>query len=44
MFFFVHKDANDGEVNAATFSASGRLLATGGGDKNVKIWETVHGE
>ncbi|KAM3834350.1 autophagy-related protein 16-1 isoform 3-T3 [Vipera latastei] len=32
-------DAHDGEVNAVQFSPGSRLLATGGMDRRVKIWE-----
>uniref|UniRef100_A0A8C5RN11 Autophagy related 16 like 1 n=1 Tax=Laticauda laticaudata TaxID=8630 RepID=A0A8C5RN11_LATLA len=32
-------DAHDGEVNAVQFSPGSRLLATGGLDRRVKIWE-----
>lgn len=36
-------DVHDGEVNAARFSSSGRLFASGGADRKVKIWEQVNG-
>ncbi|XP_036767575.1 autophagy-related protein 16-1 isoform X2 [Manis pentadactyla] len=32
-------DAHDGEVNAVQFSPGSRLLATGGIDRRVKLWE-----
>ena len=32
-------DAHEGEVNAIKWSPSGDLLATGGGDRKLKIWE-----
>ncbi|XP_053245627.1 autophagy-related protein 16-1 isoform X2 [Podarcis raffonei] len=32
-------DAHDGEVNAVQFSPGSRLLATGGLDRRVKLWE-----
>ncbi|KAM9126995.1 autophagy-related protein 16-1 isoform 1-T1 [Pangshura tecta] len=32
-------DAHDGEVNAVQFSPASRLLATGGMDRRVKLWE-----
>uniref|UniRef100_A0A0K8RZ25 Autophagy-related protein 16-1-like n=1 Tax=Crotalus horridus TaxID=35024 RepID=A0A0K8RZ25_CROHD len=32
-------DAHDGEVNAVQFSPGSRLLATGGLDRRVKIWD-----
>ncbi|XP_048588907.1 autophagy-related protein 16 [Nematostella vectensis] len=35
-------DAHDGEVLSARFSISGRLFATGGGDKKVKLWEMLN--
>ncbi|XP_069069869.1 autophagy-related protein 16-1 isoform X3 [Pleurodeles waltl] len=34
-------DAHEGEVNAVRFSPSSRLLATGGMDRRVKLWEVV---
>ncbi|XP_069473994.1 autophagy-related protein 16-like isoform X2 [Ambystoma mexicanum] len=34
-------DAHDGEVNAVRFSPNSRLLATGGMDRRVKLWEVV---
>ncbi|KAM4042224.1 autophagy-related protein 16-1 isoform 3-T3 [Anomaloglossus baeobatrachus] len=34
-------DAHDGEVNAVRFSPASRLLATGGMDRRVKLWEVV---
>ncbi|XP_054838776.1 autophagy-related protein 16-1 isoform X1 [Eublepharis macularius] len=36
-------DAHDGEVNAVQFSPGSRLLATGGLDRRVKLWE-VYGD
>ncbi|XP_053736285.1 autophagy-related protein 16-1 [Synchiropus splendidus] len=36
-------DAHDGEVNAVQFSPGSRLLATGGMDRRVKLWEVVGG-
>ncbi|XP_004674243.1 PREDICTED: autophagy-related protein 16-1 isoform X2 [Condylura cristata] len=36
-------DAHDGEVNAVQFGPGSRLLATGGMDRRVKLWE-VFGE
>ncbi|KAI9513681.1 hypothetical protein NQZ68_040579 [Dissostichus eleginoides] len=36
-------DAHDGEVNAVSFSPGSRLLATGGMDRKVKLWEVVSG-
>ncbi|XP_073530588.1 autophagy-related protein 16-1 isoform X2 [Phyllobates terribilis] len=34
-------DAHDGEVNAVRFNPGSRLLATGGMDRRVKLWEVV---
>uniref|UniRef100_A0AAR2LMU6 Autophagy-related protein 16 domain-containing protein n=1 Tax=Pygocentrus nattereri TaxID=42514 RepID=A0AAR2LMU6_PYGNA len=39
----VCQDAHDGEVNAVRFSPGSRLLATGGMDRRVKLWEVVAG-
>ncbi|XP_050985513.1 autophagy-related protein 16-1 isoform X5 [Labeo rohita] len=36
-------DAHDGEVNAVRFSPGSRLLATGGMDRRVKLWEVISG-
>lgn len=36
-------DAHDGEVNAVRFSPGSRLLATGGMDRRVKLWEIISG-
>ncbi|KAJ8406160.1 hypothetical protein AAFF_G00303910 [Aldrovandia affinis] len=36
-------DAHDGEVNAVRFSPGSRLLATGGTDRRVKLWEVASG-
>ncbi|KAI1883222.1 hypothetical protein AGOR_G00243000 [Albula goreensis] len=36
-------DAHDGEVNAVCFSPGSRVLATGGMDRRVKLWEVVSG-
>ncbi|KAJ3591058.1 hypothetical protein NHX12_009005 [Muraenolepis orangiensis] len=36
-------EAHDGEVNAVRFSPGSRLLATGGMDRRVKLWEVVSG-
>lgn len=40
----VLQDAHDGEVNAVQFSPGSRLLATGGMDRRVKLWEVFAGE
>lgn len=42
--FVCVQDAHDGEVNAVKFSPGSRLLATGGMDRRVKLWEVVSGE
>ncbi|XP_062329941.1 autophagy-related protein 16-1 isoform X1 [Osmerus eperlanus] len=36
-------EAHDGEVNAVRFSPGSRILATGGMDRRVKLWEVVSG-
>ncbi|KAK7881023.1 hypothetical protein WMY93_030612 [Mugilogobius chulae] len=36
-------EAHDGEVNAVKFSPGSRLLATGGMDRRVKLWEVIGG-
>lgn len=38
------QEAHDGEVNAVKFSPGSRLLATGGMDRRVKLWEITAGE
>uniref|UniRef100_UPI00358EC5A4 autophagy-related protein 16-1-like n=1 Tax=Myxine glutinosa TaxID=7769 RepID=UPI00358EC5A4 len=37
-------DAHDGEVNAARFHQSSRLLVTGGTDRKVKLWDMLAGK
>ncbi|ELT97615.1 hypothetical protein CAPTEDRAFT_224280 [Capitella teleta] len=37
-------EAHDGEVNAVKWSPSGRLFATGGSDRKLKLWEVVNGK
>ncbi|KAL8559220.1 hypothetical protein ACOMHN_040344 [Nucella lapillus] len=37
-------DAHDGEVNAIQWSPSGRLFATGGADRKIKLWESATGQ
>lgn len=32
-------EAHEGEVNALQFNAAGRMLATGGGDRKIKLWD-----
>ncbi|XP_022107051.1 autophagy-related protein 16-1-like [Acanthaster planci] len=34
-----HLDAHDGEVNAVRFCPSGRMFASAGADRKVKLWE-----
>ncbi|XP_040901600.1 autophagy-related protein 16-1 isoform X2 [Toxotes jaculatrix] len=36
-------EAHDGEVNAVRFSPGSRVLATGGMDRRVKLWEVIAG-
>ncbi|XP_054650927.1 autophagy-related protein 16-1 isoform X3 [Dunckerocampus dactyliophorus] len=36
-------EAHDGEVNAVKFSPGSRVLATGGMDRRVKLWEVISG-
>ena len=43
-FFCIPQDAHDGEVNAVQFSPGARLLATGGLDRRVKLWEVSGGK
>lgn len=33
------QDAHEGEVNALQFNAAGRMLASGGGDRKIKLWD-----
>uniref|UniRef100_A0A6I8S4P7 Autophagy related 16 like 1 n=1 Tax=Xenopus tropicalis TaxID=8364 RepID=A0A6I8S4P7_XENTR len=40
-YFSFLKDAHDGEVNAVRFSPGSRLLATGGMDRRVKLWDVI---
>ncbi|EDO46075.1 predicted protein, partial [Nematostella vectensis] len=42
VLYYCRQDAHDGEVLSARFSISGRLFATGGGDKKVKVWEMLN--
>ncbi|XP_006819147.1 autophagy-related protein 16-1-like [Saccoglossus kowalevskii] len=37
-------DAHDGEVNAVRFTLSGRICATGGADRKIKLWEYGNGQ
>lgn len=42
-FYFV-QDAHDGDVNAVKWSPVDRILATGGADRRVKLWDLSKGE
>ncbi len=33
------QEAHEGEVNALQFNAAGRMLASGGGDRKIKLWD-----
>lgn len=37
-------DAHDGEVNAVKWSPLDKLVATGGADRKVKLWDVGKGE
>lgn len=37
-------DAHDGEVNAVHWSPVDRVVATGGSDRKVKLWDVGKGE
>lgn len=37
-------DAHDGEVNAVQWSPVDRVVATGGSDRKVKLWDVGKGE
>lgn len=37
------QDAHDGEVNAVRWSPVERLVATGGADRKVKLWDVGKG-
>ena len=39
-----YQDAHESEVNAITWSTNGRLFATGGADRKLKLWEVSSGE
>jgi WD40 repeat protein len=41
--YFV-QDAHDGDVNAVKWSPVDRILATGGADRRVKLWDLSKGE
>ncbi|XP_043548448.1 autophagy-related protein 16-like isoform X3 [Chiloscyllium plagiosum] len=40
---FSMQEAHDGEVNAVKFSPNSKILATGGSDRKVKLWDIVGG-
>ncbi|XP_060682322.1 autophagy-related protein 16-1-like isoform X1 [Hemiscyllium ocellatum] len=40
---FSLQEAHDGEVNAVKFSPNSKILATGGSDRKVKLWDIVGG-
>ncbi|XP_076045943.1 autophagy-related 16 [Oratosquilla oratoria] len=40
---YVKFDAHDSEVNAIQFSPQGRIVATGGADRKLKLWDVNHG-
>lgn len=33
------QEAHEGEVNALQFNPAGRMLASGGGDRKIKLWD-----
>ena len=41
---YVHVDVHDGEVNAVRWSPVDRLVATGGADRKVKLWDVSKGK
>ncbi|KAH1006054.1 hypothetical protein HUJ04_006936 [Dendroctonus ponderosae] len=40
---YPYPDAHDGEVNAVKWSPVDRLVATGGADRKVKLWDISKG-
>lgn len=40
---YIHADVHDGEVNAVKWSPVDRLVATGGADRKVKLWDVSKG-
>lgn len=40
----INFDAHDGEVNAVQWSPVDRVVATGGSDRKVKLWDVGKGE
>lgn len=43
MILNIPQDAHDGEVNAVRWSPIERLVATGGADRKVKLWDVGKG-
>lgn len=41
---YIHVDVHDAEVNAVRWSPVDRLVATGGADRKVKLWDVSKGE
>ncbi|CAH1635674.1 unnamed protein product [Spodoptera littoralis] len=39
--FLLSQDAHDGEVNAVKWSPTDRIVATGGADRKVKLWDVT---
>ena len=44
MYWHFFQDAHDGDVNAVKWSPVDRILATGGADRRVKLWDLSKGE
>lgn len=44
LFACFFQDAHDQDINAVRFSSSSDLLATGGTDKVIKLWEVRAGK
>ncbi|KAK8744722.1 hypothetical protein OTU49_000582, partial [Cherax quadricarinatus] len=40
---YLRFDAHDGEVNCLCFSPQGKIIATGGGDRKLKLWDISRG-
>lgn len=43
VFSFSLQDAHDGEVNSVCFSPQGKIVATGGADRKLKLWDISRG-
>lgn len=41
LIVFYYQDAHDGEVNAVKWSPTDRIVATGGADRKVKLWDVT---